>query len=519
MSDGREELLFITDKVKQYGGMERLGRIFHTPKQAYFYDSGTGKVECLNESEERFFEWLFERKEQDGYEQWCDYNSGMTAADMLIETKNAIQKENLLMSPFPMTMISPRHQVHLKQELDQNLRLITLELTERCNLRCGYCIYNEGFQENRNFSDYDMSEATAMKAIQYLAGHSGQDVAVTFYGGEPLLKLELLKTCVEYSKEVMCGKNLTFSMTSNMTLMTRELAEYFYGIDHFYLLASLDGPEEIHNSYRKYADGRGSFADTLRGLKILTEVFGDAFASRVSLSMVFTPPYTYERVEKIRDFYEHLSWLPRDTEKLLSYPENGSVQYKIEDADGVSVEEEQDKEYVDTLYKWSAKNMENNLQGGRGMFTKKVLDDILLKVHKRPLVNKPSTVYGLNGCCIPGTRRLYVTAGGDYKACEHVGVSPLIGNVEQGLNYEDIKRQYVDEYIRESEKLCSECWANMLCGVCYAKTYALDGINMEKKNFECDMSKHVAEQGLVSYHTILEENPSALQYLNDIEFG
>lgn len=523
MKDGghnkSRELAFITDRVREFGGMKRLGCIFHTPKQAYFYDSGTGKVECLNEGEERFFTWLFNRKDTDGYEQWCESNTGTGDNDVLAGIKEAILQEHLLQAPYPSRMKSHKHQEGLREALKDNVRMITLELTGRCNLRCGYCIYNEGFTENRNFSDQDMSEETARKAIKYLADNSSKDASVTFYGGEPLLRFELIKSCVAYSRELMKDKNLSFSITSNMTLMTREMAEYFYGIDNFCLVASLDGPEEIHDAYRKYPGGKGSFQDAIRGLKILTEVFGDSFTSRVSISMVFAPPYTYERIDRINRFYEELEWLPKETDKLLSYPEHNSVAYSLEESDGVSWEEAQDKGYVDTLYQWTEQSFKNKVQDQKGVVTKKFQNDILLKIHKRPLTNKPAELEGLNGSCIPGIRRLYVTANGEFKVCERVGNSPSIGNVSQGLLYDVIKQYYVEDYIRESEKDCSDCWAKRICGICYAKTYSENGIDGEKKRFQCDMARHTAKEGLILYHTQLEQDADSIAYLNEVEYG
>lgn len=515
----REDLEFILNRIREHGGIKRLGHMFQTPEQIYFYDSGTGKVEKLEKEEASFFRWLFERGDHDGYEEWCAYRSGFDENDVLKDIRGAVVEENLLLSPFPAPMRSCRHQEELKQALDENMRLITLELTGRCNLRCGYCIYNDTFQGNRNFSEQDMSEETAKKAIRHLTKHSGKEVSVTFYGGEPLLKYELIQTCVAYARELMHDRQLSFSLTSNMTLMTRDKAEYFLGIENFYLVASLDGPQELHDAYRRYPDGSGSFRDTLRGLKILAEVFGSQFASRVSLSMVFTPPYTFDHVDRIYDFFAKLDWLPEETEKLVSYPEEGSVEYSLAASEGVALDSEDDRGYVETLSRWTKDRFHNELQDKEGLFTKKLQQEALLRVHKRSLSNKPTALQGLNGCCVPGTKRLYVTAEGDYKVCERIGVSPVIGNVEQGLSYEKIKKYYIDEYIEGSERLCQSCWAYRLCGVCYAKIYSEEGLDNRKKEVTCMMARHNAVKGLEEYHMLLETDPDSLLYLNDIQYG
>ena len=519
MEDGKVALEAILTRIHDFGGIQRLGCRFRTEREHYFFDAGTGKVENLSDEEAVFFDWLFERGKRDGFEQWKKYNDGDSADEMLIELRKDIMRENLLQSPLLSHLRSREHQENLADSLKDHVRMITLELTGRCNLRCGYCIYNEDFCENRNFTENDMTEETAIKAIDYLAAHSGKEVAVTFYGGEPLLKYDLIEKCVKHAQKVMEGKELGFSMTSNMTLMTKERAEFFYRTANFSLVVSLDGPEEIHNAYRKYPNGIGSFQDTIRGLRILREVFGDSFASRVSLSMVFAPPYTYEHLEKINRFFQELDWLPQKTEKLLSYPENGSVQYSLEESEGVSYNESNDRGYVDTICRWTQKGDEMGDDAPENLSTRKFYDEILLRIHKRALTDKPTELFGLNGSCVPGTRRLYVTTDGYFKPCERMGLCPDIGSVETGLEYEKIKKLYVDDYIMASDEECTNCWAKRMCGVCYAKAYSEKGVDTEKKKYMCDMARHTAREGLILYHTQLERDPESLRHLNQIQYG
>jgi len=54
-----EDLGFILARIKEFGGIKRLGITFETLRSGYFYDNGTGKVLCCEPDEFRFFEWLF----------------------------------------------------------------------------------------------------------------------------------------------------------------------------------------------------------------------------------------------------------------------------------------------------------------------------------------------------------------------------------------------------------------------------------------------------------------------------
>lgn len=78
---------------------------------------------------------------------------------------------------------------------------IVLELTEGCNLRCEYCVYNEHHPDFRGYSNRNMSFETAKKSIDLVLGdYEGEEFALSFYGGEPLVNFPLLKECIEYTR-------------------------------------------------------------------------------------------------------------------------------------------------------------------------------------------------------------------------------------------------------------------------------------------------------------------------------
>ncbi len=70
-------------------------------------------------------------------------------------------------------------------------------------------------------------------------------------------------------------------------------------------------------------------------------------------------------------------------------------------------------------------------------FEKELFADIVKAIHFRdkvPLEGHFSVV----GQCVPGTRRLFVSAGGNYYMCEKVGEHYSFGNVDTGLDFERI---------------------------------------------------------------------------------
>ena len=55
-----------------------------------------------------------------------------------------------------------------------------------------------------------MTWEVAKRAVEYARDNSGDKVAVSFYGGEPLVQFELMKKTIDYSRQIIKGKELTF---------------------------------------------------------------------------------------------------------------------------------------------------------------------------------------------------------------------------------------------------------------------------------------------------------------------
>lgn len=108
--------------------------------------------------------------------------------------------------------------------LESNLKMLVLQITQGCNLRCNYCVYGGNYKQ-RLHSNLQMSEEMAFKAIDFFLEHSKNtpSLIVGFYGGEPLLEYDLIKKCTKYIKNMAKGKDVRFSMTTNGTLFNEDV--------------------------------------------------------------------------------------------------------------------------------------------------------------------------------------------------------------------------------------------------------------------------------------------------------
>ncbi len=125
--------------------------------------------------------------------------------------------------------------------------------TLRCNHHCQYCHAAVAPMTAKNM---DMTEETAKKVVDTIFYTNTPNFTIEFQWWESLVNYPIVQYIVEYArtKAQHLKKNITFSMVSNLTLMTEEKLTWLLdnGVD---ICTSLDGDKVTHNSNRTGYDG------------------------------------------------------------------------------------------------------------------------------------------------------------------------------------------------------------------------------------------------------------------------
>jgi len=156
------------------------------------------------------------------------------------------------------------------EQAGQGIHLLAKPIGPACNLHCEYCYYLEkqalfGAGENYRMSD----EVLAAYITKYIISQPTPVVEFVWQGGEPtLLGLQFFNKVIRLQKPFAGRKIITNSLQTNGTLLTDEWCKFLKN-NNFLVGISLDGPETIHDRYRRRRDSAGSFADVMRGLKLL----------------------------------------------------------------------------------------------------------------------------------------------------------------------------------------------------------------------------------------------------------
>ncbi len=135
---------------------------------------------------------------------------------------------------------------------------VTLHLTGRCNFRCQYCYaapHSEG----------TMAPETARAAIDLALrmnaqGSREQSLGVVFFGGEPLLCVDLIRSVIAYCRDVEArtGQLFHFKLTTNGALLDELFLTDPLTQDVFVAL-SHDGVRPAHDLHRVDAAGGGTW--------------------------------------------------------------------------------------------------------------------------------------------------------------------------------------------------------------------------------------------------------------------
>lgn len=148
---------------------------------------------------------------------------------------------------------------------NRNCFTLTLLPTNACNCRCPYC-----FEKDFNYSEGFMSEQVQDKIIEMLdksLDNNGK-LELTWFGGEPLLGINVIKNFYKKINELVRQKNLQIfsSLITNGTLLTKSVSIELIHLGIEKIQVTLDGPKSLHDKKRKLISGEGTFDSIINNI-------------------------------------------------------------------------------------------------------------------------------------------------------------------------------------------------------------------------------------------------------------
>lgn len=156
--------------------------------------------------------------------------------------------------------------IRIAKPLSFNLMIKTVG--SMCNLNCHYCYY---IDKSALFHDNYIMPLDLLENVikNYIEVNSAEEVVFNWHGGEPLLAgLDYYKKVVKLQYKYRGNKKIFNTLQTNATLIDGDFASFFKD-NNFLLGVSIDGPQDIHDKYRKDKNGNPTFNKVLNGIEWL----------------------------------------------------------------------------------------------------------------------------------------------------------------------------------------------------------------------------------------------------------
>ncbi len=335
---------------------------------------------------------------------------------------------------------------------------IVKQVAMACNLNCGYCFYSKQARKKKV-----MSDEVLRTLIREVCNHNSDTARFYWHGGEPLLAgLEFYEKVIALQQTFKKPHQEVFNgLVTNATLIDRKWAVFFRD-NKFGIGVSLDGPREIHNRYRLFPNGQGSFDRVMEGIKILKKAGVD-----FHILCVITNPTTKDP-KKLFDFFAE--------EKITEI--NLIPAIGIQSDDGISFKESvSPQRYVDFLIQIFNLWLEQNNPD--------------LKI--LPLESIVRVFLGLSqeDCRFAGEceKSIVVDFNGDIFPCCTYGYREFstLGNISEGIEVIISSKAFgsFKNHLQTIQEKCSSCqWYRICRGGCPFHHYLGKGRNIFCEDFQ-----------------------------------
>ena len=351
-----------------------------------------------------------------------------------------------------------------------------MAITNACNNRCLYC------QANGTSKTAHMSREVAIQALQCIKESSSNEVTIEFQGGEPLLNYDIIQYIVLKGQEILSNKKVHYAIVSNLSLLTDEMASFFYE-HHVSVSTSLDGPAELHDFNRPTIKATGSYNDTIQGIKLLrakgvnpgaiqtTTAKSLSYANEIideyvrqGISQIFLRPLT--RLGAAARSWEHIGYNANQFLTFYKTALNRIIEYNLK---GIPL-----KEYHASLF--------------------------LSKI----LFGHSVNYMELRSPCGAGIGQVAITANGNVYTCDEGRMMAEIGDEAfcMGNVFENSYNDWIQspccQAICSASLLdtlpgCCDCVYKPYCGVCPVVNYAIHGNTTHVSSERCKIYKGILD--------------------------
>lgn len=342
-----------------------------------------------------------------------------------------------------------------------------IDMTNRCNLRCTYCLRNviSGQEE----ISWEVLKDIGKFISEYCDKNDVRNISVQAWGGEPLLDVEKV---IALTKFIMpTNTKVHYTIETNATLLSDEVVQRLHQY-HIGIGISIDGFPLIHNKQRKFLSGKGSYEIVVKNLQNAQKIYDNQIGTITTI--------TKESSLYIEEIIEHLAIELKIKNIKLNFMHSSSYtecSNMCMNSQEIAAAELKILNKIVDLQEKGYSVMEQNIQIKLKNILFKEYSDICLSC----------------GCC-GGKKMVVFDMNGKIYPCELTDNQKYaIGSIYKNQNLSDqitskIEKKVDFFKVKKSEE-CTNCYWWVFCqGGCTVRT--LQKRNVEKIDYmECAVNK------------------------------
>jgi uncharacterized protein len=339
-------------------------------------------------------------------------------------------------------------------DLPGSLNLV-IAVTMSCNYKCEYC-FQGSHSANANMTEEVLADTIAYIKNEIDTNSNLKSLGITFFGGEPLLAINTLKTLSTFCKDYCNEKGIEYhaAIDTNGFFLTKEVSTELKEIGIVRAQIAIDGFEEFYNTTRKAP--KESYKRVLNNI------------DSSELPIVIRVNVTKKNQEEVKQLLRYLYSLDKVKEgkaKVAVYRvglNNDDPNYDFTDKEWLEFRDCM-KDYIDIV--------------------------------------EPKRLFGLPksyciGCSMQKKHNVVIGADGSLYRCDrHCGDSTkTIGTVKEGINLQSqIEKAFRNSVIDGECKNCK--YLPICCGDDLCR------LNLLEKGKPCELVKGKFKQALINYLT------------------
>jgi len=164
---------------------------------------------------------------------------------------------------------------------DPRAMVLTIAPTMACNFGCDYCF--QGQDKPKETMSQEVQDAVV--ALVERASPSVKHLGVSWYGGEPLLRLRIIESLSDRLMEVCKRRGISYSamVVTNGYMLSLEAARSLHQRKVTWIQVTLDGTPEFHDSRRYLLSKKGSFEKIIHNLRAMVDEVPTPVVIRVNI--------------------------------------------------------------------------------------------------------------------------------------------------------------------------------------------------------------------------------------------